>query len=238
MHRFEGEVSWSNLIEGFTQTIDTAAWVILLILFELETYVISDEKLKGGWQWVFKIIRGFCYVVIVSSFMGYVTNHLWLQDFEKTNVKELCELTGKSWMKELDEFETIKKEDCKTLAKGKEFFIHNKKEVYTDNKMLRDAKWLSLVDVINSLSWILVVIMLEIDVFLQLRKRFVGRNVVVSKYIKNILYFILFSAAVYWGIYGDFLEFWDAFLWIVAFVFIEMNMLNWKQDDVIIQDLT
>ena len=238
VHRFEGAVNFSNLLEAYTSTIDTAAWVILLILFELETYVLSDEKLKGGLQWIFKLVRGVCYVFIVSSFFGYVSNYIWLQDFEKTNIKVLCEVTGESWMVELDEFKTIKKEDCATLAKGKEFFIHPEKKVYTDDKFLKDTNWLSIIDILNSLSWILVVIMLEIDVFLQLRKRFVGKVVRVSKYIKNVLYFILFSAAIYWGIYGDFLEFWDAFLWIVAFVFIEMNLLNWRQDDEIIQDLT
>jgi hypothetical protein len=47
---------------------------------------------------------------------------------------------------------------------------------------------------------------------------------------KNVLYSILLFAAIYWGIFGDFLEFWDAFLWIVAFVFIEMNLFDWKKE--------
>ena len=230
-HRFEGEVNFSNWIEAYTSTIDTAAWVILLILFELETYVISDEKLKGGLQWIFKFIRGICYIFIASSFFGYISNFNWLQGFEKTNITALCEVTGESWMVELDEFKTIKKEDCATLAEGKTFFIHPEKKVYTDDKFLKDTNWLSIVDILNSLSWILVVLVLEIDVFLQLRKRFVGKVVTISKYIKNMLYFILFCAAVYWGVFGDFLEFWDAFLWIVAFVFIEMNLFDWKQNN-------
>jgi len=227
-HRFEGEVNFSNLMEAYTSTIDTAAWVILLILFELETYVIPDEKLKGSLQWIFKFIRGICYIFIVSSFFGYVSNFIWLQGFEKTNITTLCEASGESWMVELDEFKTIKKEDCATLAEGKTFFMHPEKKVYTDNKFLKDTNWLSIVDILNSLSWILIVVVLEIDIYLQFRKRFVGRVVTISKYIKNALYLILFCAAVYWGIFGDFLEFWDAFLWIVAFVFIEMNLFNWK----------
>ena len=47
---------------------------------------------------------------------------------------------------------------------------------------------------------------------------------------KYILYSILFLAAVYWGVKGDFVDFWDAFLWLVAFVFIELNVFEWRQE--------
>ena len=46
-----------------------------------------------------------------------------------------------------------------------------------------------------------------------------------------VLYSILFLAAVYWGVKGDFVDFWDAFLWLVAFVFIEMNVFEWRAED-------
>ena len=45
-----------------------------------------------------------------------------------------------------------------------------------------------------------------------------------------MLYPVLFVAAVYWGFEGSFLDFWDAFLWLVAFVFIEMNVLEWHEE--------
>ena len=38
---------------------------------------------------------------------------------------------------------------------------------------------------------------------------------------------IIGSAAAYRGVKGDFLDFWDAFLWLVAFIFIEMNVSQW-----------
>jgi hypothetical protein len=30
---------------------------------------------------------------------------------------------------------------------------------------------------------------------------------------------------------GDFVDFWDAFLWLLAFFFIEMNVVEWRQDE-------
>jgi hypothetical protein len=44
---FGDTVTWRNVVEAYSATIDTAAWVVLLLLFELETAVIPDEKLKG-----------------------------------------------------------------------------------------------------------------------------------------------------------------------------------------------
>jgi hypothetical protein len=41
-----------------------------------------------------------------------------------------------------------------------------------------------------------------------------------------MLYSLLFAAAAYWGLHGDFLDFWDSFLWLIAFVFIERNLFH------------
>ncbi len=48
--------SFLDWIEAFATTIDETAWLILVFLFELETYVLSNETLDGpiliatGWQ--------------------------------------------------------------------------------------------------------------------------------------------------------------------------------------------
>jgi hypothetical protein len=44
---------------------------------------------------------------------------------------------------------------------------------------------------------------------------------------KVLLYAVLLGCAIYWWLEGDFLDFWDAFLWLVAFVFIELNLFEW-----------
>lgn len=48
--------------------------------------------------------------------------------------------------------------------------------------------------------------------------------------IKVVLYTTLVMAAIYWGFKGDFLDFWDAALWLFAFVFIELNVFEWQQE--------
>jgi hypothetical protein len=74
------------------------------------------------------------------------------------------------------------------------------------------------------------VILLEVEVRLQLRGRLTDAVVDGTRYLKYVLYSTLFSAAVYWGFEGKFLDFWDASLWLFAFIFIELNVFDWQRD--------
>ena len=64
---FAAGISADTIIEAFSSTIDTAAWLVLLLLFELETYVIDDSKLVGRTKWALHSIRAFCYIFILYS---------------------------------------------------------------------------------------------------------------------------------------------------------------------------
>ena len=64
-------ISWI-LFRGFAATIDTAAWVLLLLLFELETSVLSDDTLrKTKVKVAFISLRVFSYGFIGYAFYGY-----------------------------------------------------------------------------------------------------------------------------------------------------------------------
>ena len=164
------------MIEAYAATIDTAAWVALLLMFELETYVLEDEHFTRAVARSLHSLRTICYAFIVYAFYGYIAHLLALDGAQENTI---------------------------TLA------------------------WL---DVINSAVWLLVVIVLEIDVRLQERNRYEGAALYVSNAIKVVLYALLLLAAIYWGMNGDFVDFWDAFLWLVAFVFIELNIFEWRQE--------
>ncbi|MDH5620907.1 MAG: hypothetical protein OEY74_02395, partial [Gammaproteobacteria bacterium] len=95
---------------------------------------------------------------------------------------------------------------------------------------LADIRTLAWVDVINAAVWLLVVVVLEVDVRLQEQDRLKGTALRFSNAAKFVLYGTLLLAAIYWGIKGDFIDFWDAFLWLVAFVFIELNVFEWLHE--------
>jgi len=229
---FASGVNLDTIIEAFSSTIDTAAWLVLLLLFELETSVIDDENLTGKVKWTLHGIRAFCYIFILYSLYGYMTKIGLIAQFSPHQITDLCSL-GKEWkfMDSFNVYNEFTKETCKSLSTaGSEFFSHEKYKIITNTEKLSDVNGLAWVDVINASAWVSVVMMLEIDVHTQLgnisSKWWEKYNI----FVKTTVYSVLFVAAVYWGVTGNFLEFWDAFLWIVAFVLIEMNMFEWQAE--------
>ena len=73
-------------------------------------------------------------------------------------------------------------------------------------------------------------ILLEFEVRIGLRRELPARVTAFIKPTKIALYSLLILFAAFWGVAGSFLDFWDAFLWIVAFVFIERNVFVWEQE--------
>lgn len=229
----EGSVPFAELIRYFTASIDSANWVVLLLLFELETYTIPDDKFTPRLALTLNILRGVCYALITYSVYGYIVT--WLDLFAYHPVAEgiaICQQLGDDFLQTLDEYVQITADNCAALAQAPELLVHSSVdgEVFTDSISLKDTLGLALVDVINAVTWLLVVIVLEMDVRLQVRGLLEGRINQVSKYIKFVLYSILAAAAIYWGVTGSFLDFWDAFLWLAAFIFIEMNVVEWQEE--------
>ncbi len=233
-HRFVNGVALEDIIEGFAASIDTAAWVVLLLMFELETYVLSDEQFSRRVTWTLHGIRATCYVFIVYAFYGYVSKLLFLFDaVPLANVSDLCSLVANQWAYavDFDEYKVITAANCATTSTATSFFQLSGLAAVVDALGLRDITRLAWVDVINSAVWLLVVMVLELDVFLQEKNRLEGMLLRVSNSSKFALYSVLLLAAIYWGVKGDFVDFWDAFLWLLAFVFIELNVFEWRQEN-------
>ncbi|MEE8344499.1 MAG: hypothetical protein V3R35_04135 [Woeseiaceae bacterium] len=232
-HRFVNGVALEDIIEGFAASIDTAAWVVLLLMFELETYVLSDEQFSRRVTWTLHGIRATCYAFIVYAFYGYVSKLLFLFDAAPlANVSDLCSLVANQWAYavDFDEYEVITAANCATVSTASSFFQLSGLTAVVDALGLRDITRLAWVDVINSAVWLLVVMVLELDVFFQEMNRLEGMILRVSNASKFALYSLLLLAAIYWGVKGDFVDFWDAFLWLIAFVFIELNVFEWRQE--------
>ena len=229
---FSQGINLVDIIQGFAATIDTAAWVLLLLLFEFETSVLSDDTLrKTKVKVAFIGLRVFSYGFIGYAFYGYFSKMLLTYNISPVAVDDLCALVGQGYASivTLDEYPSLDAQSCAVLA-DQALFQLNGQQVLGSASDWVSIQWLAWVDVINSATWVAVVIILEVDVWLQLRGRLQGSIVSASKIIKLFLYSILFAAAAYWGLLGDFLDFWDAFMWLVAFVFIEMNLFQWQAE--------
>lgn len=232
--QFANGIDFADLIEAYSATIDTAAWVVLLLMFELETYVLDDQQFTRGVTWSLHGLRALCYAFIVYAFYGYIANLAYLYESTRlSGVTDICSLLPEpwSWAATLDEYVALNAANCAKLTDASVFYQFSDMMAVADAQGLRDIRYLAWVDVINAGVWLLVVLILEIDVRLQEHDRYEGLALRLSTIAKFALYSLLLLAAVYWGLNGDFVDFWDAFLWLVAFVFIELNVFEWRQEE-------
>ena len=231
---YPGGVPLAELSVAYVATIDTAAWVVLLLLFELETFLLDDRHFTRPVTLTLHGLRIVCYAFIVSAFIDYIQSLLFVKAVVPlARAGDLCALAADGWSYAvtLDEYVLITADNCKALSPAASFlrFEHVRAVVDAgDHAAIIGLAW---IDVINSGVWLLVVLVLEIDVRLQERELLEGWALKLSTATKIGLYSTLLYAAFYWGIKGDFVDFWDAFLWLVAFFFIEMNVLEWRAED-------
>lgn len=228
---FSQGVELSEIVLAFSATIDSSAWILLLLVFELETFVISDENIKGATKWAIFATKSICYFFIFYACYGYIDKLLGLLDHMNYQIADVCSLIGTkfTYIVTLDEYVPISENICQAMNSETLLRI-NFTEIISTQSNLFETQKLAWIDIINAVDWLFIVAILEIDVYLQLRGRLTGRARRLSQILKPILYLILFINATYWGFNGNSVDFWDAFLWLVAFFFIEMNIFEWHAE--------
>lgn len=217
------------LVASFAQSVDTWAWLGLLALFELETGSHRRRAIAEGRRRLLHVTRLVCYVGVVYAAVGYLHKFALLGGAAALADGNPCAWSdsGTAWLHALDDYPPITSANCAALRPAGALWYLQEANLLADAEGLAAARRLALTDVINALAWILVGLVLEFEVWARsaARRRFWLRGLPLAT--KGLLYAILAGAAVYWGMAGSFLDFWDATLWIAAFVFIEINVFQW-----------
>ena len=228
---FGAELQWSQVVEAYAVTIDTLSWIMLLFMFDLETSVLSRDVLKKPeLTWIIGAIKALCYGFIVYALYGYIIRLLGILAFEPSEILDLCAHLSDDlvFMNSLDLFSTVDTENCASLVSGDTLYRDPAKNRIADINTLSASQDLALTDVINASTWILIVILLEADDWIKSRFETDVRLAMALNFAKVTLYSFLLGCAIFWGFSGVFLDFWDAFLWIVAFAFIELNVFDYR----------
>ena len=223
---FTNGFEWGLLAEGFSATIDTAAWLILLLVLELETFVIEDDVLEGWVGWLLKAIGLICYAIIIYAFYGYIAGLNLINGFEPAvgQIADFCApAVSEAYdvVETLDEYAALNASNCQAL--GADSFVNIKSGLLASAEKLSLLNLLTWTDIVNAAVWMLIVLVLQAEVFFGASKK-------IFKPLKISLYGILFIALIVWMIYGELLDVWDAALWLAAFFFIEMNVVAWREE--------
>jgi len=228
---YEDGVALSDIIVAYTDSIDTAAWFVLLLLLELETFVLPDDRIKAGVEWTINILTLICGAIILYALYGYWAT-LWIPlGFEPYSGADPCTLIGGdlSFALALDDYVPLDAQNCAALVSGA--YINPNANLMATSENLGLISRLAWTDVLNASVWVLIVAVLEAEVYLQSSRLFGTKFFFAYKSAKILLYGILFVCAFYWWMLGEPWDAWDAVLWLVAFFFIEMNMLTWQEEN-------
>ena len=167
--QFPQGVPLGDTILAFAATIDTAAWVVLLLMFELETYVLEDHHFSPVVTVTMQGVRVLCYAFIIYAFYGYIINLSFInQTMPYAAVTNLCDLVADGWSYavDLDEYTQLSATNCNSFSDAATFYRFKDMFAVVDVQGLTDIRYLAWVDVINAALWLLVFIVLEVDVYL------------------------------------------------------------------------
>ncbi len=213
---------------AFATSLDEAAWFGLLFLFELETYAL--ETWNRLLQWSFLALRGLCYLFLAHTVFAWAVAFADLRDVEaESGISSLCDFVDRdiSFTRNAH-YVHIDRDNCATLSAGPEFFfVDNAAVTDTDGLVIeRRTAWFDLQDAV---TWLLVVLTIELGIWLQ-ERRITGGPLMLVSHLGKIFYAVLFIDAAYWAWMGHWLWTWDQLLWIGGFWAIEYNMKEWREE--------
>ena len=223
----------TDIVQQFSTSIDMAAWIGLVFLFELETYALPDEAFDG---WIPKALhsaRVICYISIGFAAYGYTVESLENFDVAAVaGVSNICELADKGTHLQTDviNYQEITSENCSDLSPDSEFYRIANEVSVIDASSLKHVQWLGWIDIDNAFVWIIVVLLIEFEVWLQATDRFSSRMLTTTRQAKTFFYLVLIANGFIWTWTHYWLYAWDAFLWIFGFWAIELNLAEWERD--------
>ncbi len=222
-----GLIDWTK---RFATTLDELAWFALLLLFELETYLLSDEASTRSRIRVMHTVRLLCYAVILHTIYAY-GDSLWrlYHDIEPVTAG-LCDLLeqGLSFAHTV-QYWALDRENCSVLSFAGQFYLFEQGQLVTDASGMQVERGLAWADVVEASSWLLIVLLLELMVRLHEREVTKGPLISAARLLKAVLYTILWLIAAYWAYLGLWIYVWDEILWILGFLAIGMNLSAWRQ---------
>jgi hypothetical protein len=201
-------------------------------MFEIETYWLDDDD-TGKWTaFLVRGIRLLCYVMLAHTVYAYANT---VVDYAVTNpvdgVSNLCEMTEQDVSHVYNlEYTQVDEISCGDLPADGQLFWLGEDPVVVDKDGLELERDLAWVDLVEVLTWLIILAAIEIVVRLQDRNITGGLLMSSMKSTKVVLYLLLIGFAIYWAWLGHWLYFWDELVWIGGFAAIEMNVSEWKAE--------
>jgi hypothetical protein len=201
--------------------------MVLIVLFEMETSAQSKDSFAGARKWLIGGLTGICYVVLVYAAYGYAAALVDTYNLEPIEDRSACYFanTNFAYMTESARPVELTEKNCGDL-KGEELFKYPTDNVIATESVIPALLKLGWIDIFNSNAWLLVVLLFQVELSLEQSKKLTKRRLKTVLIWKAFAYLVLLACAIYWTIFSAFIDWWDAWLWLVAFILIDLNLLG------------
>jgi hypothetical protein len=216
-----------DTLEAFAVSIDYVAWMVLIVLFEMETSAQSKDLLTGARKWMIGGLTGICYVVLVYAAYGYAAALVDTYNLEPIEDRSACYFanTNFAYMTESARPVELTEKNCGDLE-GEKLFKFPSDNVIATESIIPALLKLGWIDIFNSNAWLLVVLLFQVELSFEQAKKLTKRRLKIVMVWKTFAYLVLIVCAIYWTVFSAFIDWWDAWLWLVAFILIDLNMLG------------
>lgn len=218
---------------AYAASLEELAWFLLLVLFELETAALPDGAFTPAVERSLHLGRLVAVIMLAHTVYAYVVYGV---DLERKvtvlpDVSSLCDLADQDAVFASNmRYTPIDSENCLELSGAQKLYQLIEDGVATDRRGLTIEKQLAWIDVVEIITWILIILTIEIEVWLQNRDVVGGRLMHAANVSKVLLYGTLFLVMGAWALLGQWVYVWDEFVWIAGFVMIEMNVVEWRDE--------
>ncbi len=226
----------SNLFDvtvAFATSLDLLAWFVLLLMFELETYVLEDDVSRRV-EIAMRTARLICIALIAHTIIAFTqTVIVYSADQPVENASTLCDVAdeGVSFVENLS-YTDVTPENCASFADVDAVLWAGdpKDRVVASPKTLQLERDLAWADLLEAVVWLIVLASIEFVVRLQEKGVTGGRLIQNLNRTKLVLYSVLMGIGIYWASLGHWVYLWDEFLWIGGFMAIELNISQWRDE--------
>ncbi len=224
--------SFYDWVQEFNTSLDEVAWFTLLLIFELETYLLDESGWSPRLSRIVVLIKLIAFFLIGHTlYVNLIALIEILGPITSSAVSDLCDLsgTGQSWIFNLD-YTLITSQTCDGLPRTSQYWEIPGEPAVTSSAGLELARRLAWCDFMETAAWLSVGAAMEAAIRLTDRGVTTGFAVRALNWLKFWLYALIIALGVYWAYHGHWVYLWDELLWIFGFAFLEVNLDGWRDE--------
>lgn len=222
----------AQYLQNYASSLDFAAWMVLIAIFDIETYWLDDDFDNVLVERFLVLAKYALYAVILQTTYAYILDVInWHKATPLAGVPGLCDMADKgySFLRNL-RYVDITPQTCAGIANDGQYFLAHNEPVITDGAGQAEDKALHIADLIENVSWLVVIAMTDLSVRMQNKGLHEGRFVTLARAANSAAYCAIILVSAYWITKGHYVYAWDEFVWISGFWMLDRNLAQWRED--------